>query len=73
MGNIDVSGVAVHIGSQVLSLEPFKEALERVLDLVESLQSDGISVRQIDLGGGLGVRYRDESPPTPEQYSDFDC
>ena len=70
MGNIDVSGVAVHIGSQVLSLEPFKEALERVLDLVESLQSDGISVRQIDLGGGLGVRYRDESPPTPEQYSE---
>ena len=69
MGNIDVSGVAVHIGSQVLSLEPFKEALERVLDLVESLQSDGISVRQIDLGGGLGVRYRDELPPTPEQYS----
>ena len=73
MGNIDVSGVAVHIGSQVLSLEPFKEALERVLDLVESLQSDGISVRQIDLGGGLGVRYRDELPPTPEQYSEFDC
>ena len=70
MGNIDVSGVAVHIGSQVLSLEPFKEALERVLDLVESLQSDGIIVRQIDLGGGLGVRYRDESPPTPEQYSE---
>ena len=68
--NLRVSGIAVHIGSQIVSVKPFSEALEALLDLVETLASDGIALRHIDLGGGLGVRYRDENPPSPAEYSD---
>lgn len=68
MSHVEVSGIAVHIGSQIIELDPFLEALHAVVDLAFSLQDDGIYVQHIDLGGGLGVRYRDEHPPTPAEY-----
>ena len=66
--HIEVIGVDCHIGSQLTKLTPFEDALKRVLLLVEQLQSKGIKIRHIDLGGGLGVRYRDETPPSPAEY-----
>lgn len=65
MANIRVVGIASHIGSQLLSLEPYLDSLERVLALVERLSIEGIRLQHIDIGGGLGVRYRDEAPPLP--------
>jgi diaminopimelate decarboxylase len=69
MPNIDVSGVDCHIGSQLTEIEPFLAALERVLALVEKLEALGIQIHHLDLGGGLGVRYDDETPPEPDQYA----
>ena len=65
---LDVHGIDCHIGSQLTEITPFVDALDRVLELVDRIESDGISIRHMDLGGGLGVRYRDENPPLPEQY-----
>ncbi|WP_198342191.1 diaminopimelate decarboxylase [Nitrosococcus watsonii] len=67
--HIDILGVDCHIGSQLTSLSPFLAALERVLALVDQLAKRGIEVRHIDLGGGLGIIYRDEAPPSPQQYA----
>lgn len=67
--HIDILGVDCHIGSQLTSLSPFLAALERVLALVDQLAERGIEVRHIDLGGGLGIIYRDEAPPSPQQYA----
>ncbi|MCU0766513.1 MAG: diaminopimelate decarboxylase [Gammaproteobacteria bacterium] len=66
---IEVTGVDFHIGSQLTSIAPFLDALDRVLDLVRRLGDDGIHLRHIDIGGGLGVRYRDEAPPEPADYA----
>lgn len=66
--NLDIIGVDCHIGSQLTSLEPFLDALDRLLVLVDRLAARGIAIRHLDLGGGLGVRYRDETPPTPGEY-----
>ncbi|WP_207886728.1 diaminopimelate decarboxylase [Pseudomonas sp. 30_B] len=66
--NLDVIGVDCHIGSQLTSLEPFLDALDRLLVLVDRLAARGIAIRHLDLGGGLGVRYRDETPPEPAEY-----
>ena len=68
LAHIEISGVDCHIGSQLTQLRPFLDALERVLALVEHLQTDGITLDHLDLGGGLGVRYKDETPPTPADY-----
>ena len=65
---IDVIGVDCHIGSQLTKVEPFLDALDRVLALVDALAEKGIRLEHIDLGGGLGVRYRDETPPNPADY-----
>jgi diaminopimelate decarboxylase len=66
--NIHVHGVACHIGSQLTDLSPYQDALSRMLEFVDTLEADGIMVEQIDFGGGLGVRYSDEAPPSPDQY-----
>ena len=63
-----VTGVAVHIGSQILDLEPFRRAYERIAELVERLRADGHGIGHLDLGGGLGIPYEDEQPPSPEDY-----
>ena len=68
MPGIEVHGVDCHIGSQLTSLSPFLDALERLLKLVDSLGSEGITIRHLDLGGGLGVTYRDETPPSVAEY-----
>jgi diaminopimelate decarboxylase len=62
-------GLACHIGSQILTLDPFKQALERVAGLVRELRTAGLDVPRLDVGGGLGVRYRDEIPPSLEDYA----
>jgi diaminopimelate decarboxylase len=66
--NLDVIGVDCHIGSQLTTLSPFVDALDRLLDLVDRLGDCGIQLRHLDLGGGLGVRYRDEEPPLAGEY-----
>ncbi|KPY57907.1 Diaminopimelate decarboxylase, partial [Pseudomonas syringae pv. spinaceae] len=66
--NLEVIGVDCHIGSQLTTLEPFIDALDRLLDLVDRLGDCGIHLHHIDLGGGLGVRYRDEEPPLAGDY-----
>jgi len=66
--NLNVIGVDCHIGSQLTSLEPFLDALDRLLALVDRLAERGIAIHHLDLGGGLGVRYRDETPPEPAEY-----
>ncbi len=67
---IDVQGIAVHIGSQLTDLTPFREAFHRVRDLVAMLRADGIAIRRVDLGGGLGVPYEPDAglPPLPIDY-----
>ncbi|MEX1199023.1 MAG: diaminopimelate decarboxylase [Pseudohongiellaceae bacterium] len=64
--NLDVIGVDCHIGSQLTTVDPFLDALDRVLLLVDQLAEDGITLRHLDIGGGLGVTYDDETPPDPE-------
>lgn len=67
--HIEINGIDCHIGSQLTSLEPFIDALDRVLSLAETLKGQGIVIKHLDLGGGLGVRYQDEHPPQPAQYA----
>ena len=62
-------GLAVHIGSQLTELEPYRRAFERVAELVRALRGAGLAVDRVDLGGGLGIRYRDEEPPEPAAYA----
>ena len=66
--NLEVIGVDCHIGSQLTTLEPFLDALDRLLLLVDRLAARGITIRHLDLGGGLGVQYRDEQPPLVGDY-----
>ncbi len=66
---IEVHGVACHIGSQLCELSPFLDALDRVLALVDTLAAQGIHLQHLDVGGGLGVRYRDETPPEPAAWA----
>ncbi|GAA0228298.1 diaminopimelate decarboxylase [Methylophaga marina] len=69
MPNLDVVAVDCHIGSQLTSVAPFVDALERVLTLIDELAEDGIHIEHLDIGGGLGIHYRDETPPTPAEYA----
>ena len=66
--HIDVTGIDCHIGSQLLDPSPFEEALDKLLLLVDQLASAGISLHHIDLGGGLGIRYRDDEAPSVKSY-----
>ncbi|WP_140921399.1 diaminopimelate decarboxylase [Limnobaculum xujianqingii] len=69
MPNIEVRGVDCHIGSQLTELSPFLDATDRLLVLLDQLKEDGIEIHHLDLGGGLGVRYDDETPPEPKEYA----
>lgn len=66
--NLRVLGMDCHIGSQITSFEPFLDALEQLLILIDQLATDGIAIHHLDLGGGLGVRYQDESAPSAADY-----
>ncbi|MCA6062411.1 diaminopimelate decarboxylase [Thalassolituus marinus] len=65
---LEVKGVDCHIGSQLTEIRPFLDALDRVLALVDGLAEQGITIEHLDLGGGLGVKYRDETPATAGEY-----
>ena len=65
--HLQVVGIDCHIGSQITELAPFLAALDRLLELVDALAGDGIALHHIDLGGGLGIAYRDERPPAPAE------
>ena len=65
---IRIRGVACHIGSQLTELGPYRDALDRILDFVDELNERNITIDHIDFGGGLGVRYQSEVPPSPDQY-----
>ncbi|MED5510742.1 MAG: diaminopimelate decarboxylase [Pseudomonadota bacterium] len=69
MANLSVVGVDCHIGSQLTSVSPFVDALKRVLALIDELAQDGIDIKHLDIGGGLGIHYRDETPPSPAEYA----
>ncbi len=66
--NLAVRGIACHIGSQLLDPAPMREATEKLLGLVDTLAAEGIALEHIDLGGGLGIRYKDETPPSVADY-----
>jgi diaminopimelate decarboxylase len=63
------AGISSHIGSQILELGPFKEAVRSLKDMVDQLKQDGIPLKYIDIGGGLGITYKDELPPHPDDYA----
>ena len=63
---LEVAGIDCHIGSQITAVGPYIDALDRVLDLVEAIESHGIAIHHIDVGGGLGITYTDESPPAAD-------
>lgn len=68
LSHIEIVGVDCHIGSQLTEISPFLDALDRLLSLIDNLAGQGISIKHLDLGGGLGVRYQDETPPEPSDY-----
>jgi len=68
MSNINLIGIDCHIGSQISELSPFQDALQKLLDLIDELTQLGIQLRHVDIGGGLGITYKDEVLPTPTQY-----
>jgi diaminopimelate decarboxylase len=69
MRHLAIAGIGCHIGSQLTEVTPFVAALDRVLELADRLQSEGIALAHVDVGGGLGIRYRDESPPAAGDYA----
>ena len=67
--HLDVRGIDCHIGSQLTDIEPFIDATDRLLALIDDLKSQGVTIEHLDVGGGLGVVYRDELPPEPSDYA----
>ena len=67
--HVKITGMDCHIGSQLTELQPFLDATDRLIRLIEQLQEDGITLKHLDLGGGLGVTYTDEMPPHPSNYA----
>ncbi len=70
MDNIEVLGVDCHIGSQLCEVAPFVDALDRLLALIDRLAAQGIQLRHVDVGGGLGISYNGELPPSPADYAE---
>jgi len=68
LANIDVIGMDCHIGSQLTEMSPYIDAFDRLLELIDKLRAQGIDIHHLDLGGGLGIRYRDEAPPLPAEW-----
>jgi diaminopimelate decarboxylase len=68
LAGLRVVGIDVHIGSQIVDVEPFVAALGKMLELVDALGATGVHLDHVDLGGGLGIRYRDEAPPAARDY-----
>lgn len=66
--HLNIIGMDCHIGSQLTDIEPFVDALDRLLELIDELAESGITIHHLDVGGGLGVSYKDETPPNPDKY-----
>ena len=69
LSHVKITGMDCHIGSQLTELQPFLDATDRLIRLIEQLKEDGITLKHLDLGGGLGVTYTDETPPHPSDYA----
>ncbi len=67
--NVQVIGVSCHIGSQLTEVDPFVEAVQRIKELVQKLRGEGMTIRYLDMGGGLGITYNEEEPPHPMEYA----
>ena len=70
MPGIEITGIDFHIGSQLTSVEPFLDAIDRLLEMVDELAKSGIRIKHLDIGGGLGVTYGEEEPPHPSEFFD---
>lgn len=73
MTHLNVVGIDCHIGSQITSMAPFIDALDRLLELVQKIEATGVTLKHIDIGGGLGIRYQDEVPPSTQEYAEEVC
>ncbi len=73
LSNLNVVGIDCHIGSQITDLVPYLDAIDRVMQLVEVLRDKGMELKHIDLGGGLGISYKDETPPSPAEFVSAIC
>lgn len=69
LAHVDVIGIDCHIGSQLTDIAPFIDALKRVTHLADQLKADGIQIKHLDLGGGLGISYKNETPPLPNELA----
>jgi len=69
MDHIEIMGIDCHIGSQITEAQPFEDALKSIMALIERLAGMGIEIKHLDMGGGLGITYSDESPPLPAEYA----
>lgn len=69
MSHIDIVGIDCHIGSQLVDVQPFEDAMLKIRELVLELKALGINLQNIDVGGGLGIRYKDEATPSPQEYA----
>ncbi len=69
LSHLNVIGIDCHIGSQLTDVSPFIDALDRIIDLADRLKAKGIAIQHLDIGGGLGVRYDQETPPLPSEYT----
>ena len=67
--NLEIKGIDCHIGSQLTEIAPFVDALDKLLVLIDELAENGITLAHLDIGGGLGVTYKDETPPHPDEYT----
>ncbi|HKK15703.1 MAG TPA: diaminopimelate decarboxylase, partial [Gammaproteobacteria bacterium] len=67
--HIDIVGIDCHIGSQIISLDPFMDALSKLAQLIDAMETEGIHLAHVDIGGGLGIHYRDETPPAIEDFA----
>ncbi|MEW5944002.1 MAG: diaminopimelate decarboxylase [Pseudomonadota bacterium] len=67
--HIEICGIDCHIGSQITEISPFVDAVDKILELLDRLEAEGISIRHLDLGGGVGIRYHDETPPEISAYA----
>jgi len=67
--NLDIVGIHKHIGSQITTLQPFVDAVKKVIELAKTLRDNGINIKNLDIGGGLGIPYDNEEPPHPGEYA----
>jgi len=73
MAHLNVVGIDCHIGSQIISMSPFTDAFDCLIRLVQKIEATGITLQHIDIGGGLGIQYQDEMPPSAQEYADKVC